>query len=188
MVKRQKPLLAEEASPNYRVVPPGERIYVDTSVWVALLAREAPAAALSLWLAQAPPLCCANWAELELASALGIKHRRGELSLAAARSICDVFASMMVYQVQQAPVHAADVTLMRSDPLLVPDAIAISRATYAKIRQGLFWAFVYNVVGMPVAAFGLLDPVYAGAAMALSSVSVVANALLLRRWKPALAH
>jgi len=70
----------------------------------------------------------------------------------------------------------------------VPDAIAISRATYAKIRQGLFWAFVYNVVGMPVAAFGLLDPVYAGAAMALSSVSVVANALLLRRWKPASAH
>ncbi|MFZ9502452.1 MAG: heavy metal translocating P-type ATPase [Beijerinckiaceae bacterium] len=84
--------------------------------------------------------------------------------------------------------NTAGVTLMRSDPLLVPDAIAISRATYAKIRQGLFWAFVYNVVGMPVAAFGLLDPVYAGAAMALSSVSVVANALLLRRWKPALAH
>jgi|GEM_PF-119743 predicted nucleic acid-binding protein len=113
MMKRQKPLLAQEASPNYRVVPPGERIYVDTSVWVALLAREAPAAALSLWLAQAPPLCCANWAELELASALGIKHRRGELSLGAARSICDVFASMMVYQVQQVPVHAADVTLAR---------------------------------------------------------------------------
>jgi len=84
--------------------------------------------------------------------------------------------------------NTAGVTLMRSDPLLVPDAIAISRATYAKIRQGLFWAFVYNVVGMPVAALGWLDPVYAGAAMALSSVSVVANALLLRRWKPASAH
>jgi Cu+-exporting ATPase len=84
--------------------------------------------------------------------------------------------------------NTAGVTLMRSDPLLVPDAIAISRATYAKIRQGLFWAFVYNVVGMPVAAFGLLDPVYAGAAMALSSVSVVTNALLLRRWRPASAE
>ena len=81
--------------------------------------------------------------------------------------------------------NTAGVTLMRSDPLLIADAIDISRATYAKIRQGLFWAFVYNVVGMPIAAFGLLDPVYAGAAMALSSFSVVANALLLRRWKAA---
>jgi Cu+-exporting ATPase len=81
--------------------------------------------------------------------------------------------------------NTAGVTLMRSDPLLVPDAIAISRATYSKIRQGLFWALVYNVVGMPIAAFGLLDPIYAGAAMALSSVSVVTNALLLRRWRPA---
>jgi Cu+-exporting ATPase len=81
--------------------------------------------------------------------------------------------------------NTAGVTLMRSDPLLIADAIDISRATYAKIRQGLFWAFVYNVVGMPIAAFGLLDPVYAGAAMAMSSFSVVANALLLRRWKAA---
>ncbi|MDB5570216.1 MAG: heavy metal translocating P-type ATPase [Hyphomicrobiales bacterium] len=81
--------------------------------------------------------------------------------------------------------NTAGITLMRGDPLLIPDAISISRATYAKIQQGLFWAFVYNVVGMPLAAFGLLDPVYAGAAMALSSVSVVTNALLLRRWRPA---
>jgi Cu+-exporting ATPase len=81
--------------------------------------------------------------------------------------------------------NTAGVTLMRSDPLLIADAIDISRATYAKIRQGLFWAFVYNVVGIPIAAFGYLDPIYAGAAMALSSFSVVANALLLRRWKAA---
>ena len=79
--------------------------------------------------------------------------------------------------------HAAGVTLMRGDPRLVADAIEISRKTYAKIRQGLFWAFIYNVVGIPLAAFGLLNPMLAGAAMAFSSVSVVANALTLRRWK-----
>jgi Cu+-exporting ATPase len=81
--------------------------------------------------------------------------------------------------------QTAGVTLMRGDPLLIGDAIAVSRATYNKIRQGLFWAFVYNVVGMPLAAAGLLSPMIAGAAMALSSVSVVSNALLLRRWRPA---
>ena len=79
--------------------------------------------------------------------------------------------------------QAAGITLMRGNPALVADAIDISRRTYAKIRQNLFWAFVYNVVGIPLAAFGLLSPVIAGAAMALSSVSVVMNALLLRRWK-----
>ncbi|QJE02759.1 heavy metal translocating P-type ATPase [Massilia forsythiae] len=81
--------------------------------------------------------------------------------------------------------HTAGVTLMRGDPLLVADAIDVSRRTYRKIRQNLAWAFVYNVVGIPVAALGLLNPVLAGAAMALSSVSVVTNALLLRRWRPA---
>lgn len=81
--------------------------------------------------------------------------------------------------------QTAGITLMRSDPRLVGDAIAVSRATHNKIRQGLFWAFFYNVIGMPLAAFGLLNPVISGAAMALSSVSVVSNALLLRRWRPA---
>jgi len=80
--------------------------------------------------------------------------------------------------------HTAGITLMRGDPRLVADALEISRRTYAKIRQNLFWAFVYNVVGVPLAALGWLDPVIAGAAMAFSSVSVVTNALLLRRWKP----
>ena len=81
--------------------------------------------------------------------------------------------------------HTAGITLMRGDPALVADAIDISRRTYAKIRQNLFWAFVYNVVGIPLAAFGFLSPVIAGAAMAFSSVSVVTNALTLKRWRPA---
>jgi Cu+-exporting ATPase len=80
--------------------------------------------------------------------------------------------------------HTAGITIMRGDPALVSDALEISSRTHAKIRQNLFWAFVYNLVGVPLAAMGLLSPVIAGAAMAFSSVSVVGNALLLRRWKP----
>jgi Cu+-exporting ATPase len=78
--------------------------------------------------------------------------------------------------------HAAGVTLMRGDPSLVPAAIDISRRTSAKIRQNLFWAFGYNVIGIPLAMAGGLSPMLAGAAMAFSSVSVVGNALLLSRW------
>ncbi|KAA0679486.1 heavy metal translocating P-type ATPase [Roseomonas genomospecies 6] len=80
--------------------------------------------------------------------------------------------------------HTAGVTLMRGDPVLVGGSIDVSRRTYAKIKQGLFWAFAYNVIGIPLAALGYLSPVLAGAAMALSSVSVVLNALTLRGWKP----
>ena len=80
--------------------------------------------------------------------------------------------------------EAAGITLMRGDLVLVGQALELSDRTVAKIRQNLFWAFAYNVVGIPFAAFGLLSPVVAGAAMAASSVSVMANALLLRRWKP----
>ncbi|VVE28613.1 copper-transporting ATPase [Pandoraea aquatica] len=81
--------------------------------------------------------------------------------------------------------QTAGITLMRGDPQRVADAIDVSRRTWSKIRQNLFWAFAYNVVGIPLAAFGMLSPVIAGAAMALSSVSVVSNALLLRRWRSA---
>jgi Cu+-exporting ATPase len=80
--------------------------------------------------------------------------------------------------------HAAGITLMRGDPLLVAAALAISGRTVAKIRQNLFWAFFYNIAGIPLAAMGFLNPVVAGAAMAMSSVSVLSNALLLKRWKP----
>ncbi|OGL59953.1 MAG: copper-translocating P-type ATPase [Candidatus Tectomicrobia bacterium RIFCSPLOWO2_12_FULL_69_37] len=80
--------------------------------------------------------------------------------------------------------EASDVTLMRGDLMGVADSIRLSRATLRKIRQNLFWAFIYNVLGIPLAALGFLSPVIAGAAMALSSVSVVSNALLLKRWRP----
>ena len=80
--------------------------------------------------------------------------------------------------------HTAGITLMRGDPALVVDAIDISQRTYNKIRQNLFWAFIYNLIGIPLAAMGFLSPIIAGAAMAFSSVSVVMNALLLKRWRP----
>ena len=80
--------------------------------------------------------------------------------------------------------ETAGITLMRSEPMMIPAALDISRATLRKIQQNLFWAFIYNVIGIPLAAFGLLSPVIAGAAMAMSSVSVVTNAMLLRNWKP----
>ena len=80
-------------------------------------------------------------------------------------------------------IEAADITLMRNDLAGVADAISLSRATLSKIRQNLFFAFAYNVLGIPLAMLGMLSPVIAGAAMAMSSVSVVSNALLLKRWK-----
>lgn len=80
--------------------------------------------------------------------------------------------------------NSASITLMRGDPLLIADAILISKKTYKKIQQNLFWAFIYNVIGIPLAAIGYLNPMIAGLAMAMSSICVVMNSLLLRRWKP----
>ena len=82
-----------------------------------------------------------------------------------------------------AAIEVADITLVRGDLHGVADAIRLSRATLGKIRQNLFWAFIYNLLGIPLAALGWLNPVVAGAAMAMSSVSVVSNSLLLKRWK-----
>ena len=82
-----------------------------------------------------------------------------------------------------AAIATADITLMHNDPVHIATAIRLSRSTLRKIRQNLFFAFFYNVLGIPLAALGLLNPVIAGAAMAMSSVSVVTNALLLRRWR-----
>lgn len=81
-------------------------------------------------------------------------------------------------------IKTASLTLMRGDPLVILDALDISRRTYQKIKQNLFWAFIYNVVGVPLAAFGFLTPTLAAAAMAMSSVSVIMNTLLLKRWSP----
>lgn len=80
--------------------------------------------------------------------------------------------------------EAAQITLMRGDVRGVPAAIRLSRATMGKIRQNLFWAFFYNALGLPLAALGFLNPIIAGAAMAFSSVSVVSNAGLLKRFDP----
>ncbi len=80
--------------------------------------------------------------------------------------------------------EAADITLMRGDLMGIVDTIRLSKSTMRKISQNLFWAFAYNVILIPVAAIGLLNPILAGGAMAFSSVSVVGNTLFLRRWKP----
>ncbi len=81
-------------------------------------------------------------------------------------------------------IEAAGITLLRGDPALVPAALDIARRTRARIRHNLVWAFGYNVIGLPLAAFGMLSPIVAGAAMAASSVSVLTSALLLARWRP----
>jgi len=80
--------------------------------------------------------------------------------------------------------EAADITLMRGDLLTIPAAIRLSRRTMRKIKENLFWAFIYNTLGIPFAALGLLNPIIAGGAMAFSSVSVVTNSLSLKRFNP----
>jgi Cu+-exporting ATPase len=82
-------------------------------------------------------------------------------------------------------IETADISLLRPEPMLVADALSLTRRIHSTLRQGLFWAVIYNIIGIPLAAFGLLSPMVAGGAMAASSVCVLANALRLRNWRPA---
>jgi predicted nucleic acid-binding protein len=148
--RRQAPAVGE-VSAAYRVERAPERVYVDTSVWIALLAREAPAPAVAHWLVQAPQLCCADWTQLELASAIGIKYRRGDLSVSAAQAICEVFASMTIYQVHQAAVtapdieHACRLCLDMDRGLRAGDALHLAVAIRLQCSQ--FFSFDHNLNG-----------------------------------------
>ena len=146
---RPKSHTASEKPVSYAASPDDPLTYVDTSVWMALLAREAPAPALTLWLASAPALCCADWTQVEMASALGIKHRRGEISMDTAQSICTVFSSMMTYQVREIALSAPDMECARSLCLDIERGLragdALHLAAALRFQCSHFFSFDHNL-------------------------------------------
>ncbi|MCM2321663.1 MAG: heavy metal translocating P-type ATPase [Oligoflexia bacterium] len=150
----------------------------DQSATAAAIAREA---GITRFRAEILPQHKAEEVRRLKSSGLTVAMAGDGINDAPALAAADV--SFAVASGSDIAIEAADITLMRDDLGGVADAIDLSRATLRKIRQNLFFAFVYNILGIPLAALGLLNPVIAGAAMALSSVSVVSNSLLLNRWK-----
>jgi P-type Cu+ transporter len=150
----------------------------DNSATAAAIARQA---GISAYTAEVLPQEKAAQVKAMKASGKFVGMVGDGINDAPALAMADV--SFAVGAGSDVAIEAADITLMRDDLMSVADAISLSRATLGKIRQNLFFAFIYNILGIPLAAIGLLNPVIAGAAMAMSSVSVVTNSLLLKRWR-----
>ncbi|MBS0369802.1 MAG: cadmium-translocating P-type ATPase [Proteobacteria bacterium] len=175
------PLRAGSKAAVARLQALGVRVVMLTGDHPAVAARIAAEAGISEYKAQVLPG--------EKAAAVEALRSGGRVAMvgdgindAPALAAADV--SFAIGAGSDVAIEAADLTLVRNDLNSVADAISLSRTTLGKIRQNLFFAFIYNVLGIPAAALGLLNPVIAGAAMAMSSVSVVSNSLLLRRWRP----
>jgi Cu+-exporting ATPase len=166
------------------------RALADAGVGVTMLTGDHPAPALAV----AKATGVANWRAEQLPedkrAVIAAMQKEGRVvgmvgdGVNDAPALAQADVSFAMGAGAGSALSAADLTLLRNDLSAVAAAIDLSRATLSKIRQNLFFAFVYNVIGIPLAALGLLSPVIAGAAMAASSVSVVSNALLLKRWRP----
>ncbi|MEQ1662473.1 MAG: heavy metal translocating P-type ATPase [Thiobacillus sp.] len=164
-----------------RLLQMGIRVSLATGDASAAAHRIAQAAGIDDWHAALTPADKENLIREKQARGQRVGMVGDGINDAPALAAADV--SFAIGSGSDIAVETADITLLRHELSALPDAIALSRASLAKIRQNLFFAFIYNVLGIPLAAVGLLTPVVAGAAMAMSSVSVVSNALLLRRWK-----
>ncbi len=174
------PLRATSKAAVARLQALGVRVVMLTGDHPAAAARIAAEAGISEFRAQVLP--GEKAAAVEALRSEGLVGMVGDgINDAPALAAADV--SFAIGAGSDVAIEAADLTLVRNDLNSVADAISLSRATLGKIRQNLFFAFIYNILGIPAAAFGLLNPVIAGAAMAMSSVSVVSNSLLLRRWR-----
>jgi Cu+-exporting ATPase len=174
------PLRATSKAAVQRLQAMGVRVVMLTGDHPAAAARIAAEAGITEFRAQVLPGDKA--AAVEALRGKGLVGMVGDgINDAPALAAADV--SFAIGAGSDVAIEAADLTLVRNDLGSVADAISLSRATLGKIRQNLFFAFIYNILGIPAAALGLLNPVIAGAAMAMSSVSVVSNSLLLRRWR-----